>query len=83
MKDVVFQVNMSVGFSPGSITIISYANTEGWSLTETGRGFKSCSLVEWKVFGVRRANCSNIHVLIRAFESLSIFVFQSGHALMS
>ncbi len=76
---------MSVGFSPGSIAIISCANTAGWSLTAQGRGFKSCSLVVWKVFGVRRANCSSILVLIRVFEtlSISIFVFQSGHDLMS
>jgi hypothetical protein len=58
-------------------------NTEGWSLTTQGRGFKSCSLVVWKVFGVGRANCSSILELIRVFETLSIFVFQSGHALMS
>jgi hypothetical protein len=49
MKDVVFQVSMCVGFSPGSIAIISCANTEGRSLTTQGRGFKSCSLVVWKV----------------------------------
>ena len=42
-----------------------------------------CSLVVWKVFGVGRANCSITRVLIRIFEALSIFVFQSGQALMS
>ncbi len=83
MKDVVFQVSMSVGFSPGSITIISCANTEGWSLTVQGRGFKSRSLVTWKVFGVWRTNWSSILVLILVFEVLSVFVFQSGHDLMS
>ena len=83
MKAVVFQVNMSVGFSPDSIVIISCASTEDWSLTTEGRGFKSCSLVAWKVFGVRKAYCSNIHVLIRVFEVVSIFVFQSGQVLMS
>ena len=83
MKAVVFQVSMCLGFSPGSIAIISCANTEGWSLTAQGRGFKSCSLVARKVFGVRRANCSSIRVLIRVFEAVSIFVFKSGHALMS
>jgi hypothetical protein len=57
-------------------------HTEGWSLTTQGRGFKSCSLVVKKVFGVRRVNCSSIRVLIRVFETLSIFVFQSGHVLM-
>ncbi len=51
-KVIVFQVSMSVGFSPGSITIISCAKTEGWSVTSQGRGFKSCSIVAWKVFGV-------------------------------
>ena len=45
MKVVGFQVRMSVGFLPDSIVIISCVNTEGWSLTEQGRGFKSCSLV--------------------------------------
>jgi hypothetical protein len=83
MKVVVFQVSMCVGFSPGSIVIISCANTEGWSLTAQGRGFKSFSIVEWKSFGVRRPNFSSIRVLIRVFETLSIFVFHSGHALMS
>jgi hypothetical protein len=34
MKTGGFQVTMGVGFSPGSITIISCADTEGWSLTE-------------------------------------------------
>jgi hypothetical protein len=82
-KAVVFQVSMYVGFSPGSIVIISCPNTEGWSLTAQGRGFKSCSLVVWKNFVVRRANCSSIRVLIRVFEALSIFVFKSGHVLIS
>ncbi len=72
--------SIHVRFSPDSIPIISCANTEGWSLTVQGRGFKSCSLVVWKVFGVWRTNSSNIHVLIHVW---SIFVFQSGHALMS
>jgi ankyrin repeat protein len=58
-------------------------NTEGWSLTVQGRGFKSCSIVVCKVFGVRRANCSSIRVLILVFETLSIFVFHSVYTLMS
>jgi hypothetical protein len=45
MKVVDFQVTIRVGFSPGSITIISCVNTAGWSLTLEVRGFKSCSLV--------------------------------------
>ena len=31
MNDVGFQVRINVGFSPHSITIISWTNTEGWS----------------------------------------------------
>ena len=73
------EVRMYVGFSPGSITIISCVNTEGWSLTVQDRGFKSCSLVTWNVIGVRRANCSDI----RVFETVAMFVCQSGHVLMS
>ena len=34
------------------VVIISWANTEGWSLTAQGRGFKSCSLVACIVTGV-------------------------------
>jgi hypothetical protein len=79
MKDVVFQVSMHLEDSPGSIVIISCANTEGWSLTVQDRGFKSCSLVTWNVIGVRRANCSDI----RVFETVAMFVDQSGHVLMS
>ncbi len=79
MKTVIFQVSMCVDFSPGSIVIISCDNTEEWSLTSQGRGFKSCSLVVWKVFGVQTDNCSSIHVLFHVFETVSIFVFQSGH----
>ena len=45
MNVVVFPVSMCVGFSPVSIVIISCSNTETWSLTVQGRGFKSCSLV--------------------------------------
>ncbi len=79
MKVVGFQVTMCVDFSPDSIVIISCTHTEGWSLTTQDRGFKSCSTVAWKVIGVRRVNCSNI----RVFETVVMFVCQSGHFLMS
>jgi hypothetical protein len=51
-EDGSFPSNHVRRFFTGSITIISCDSTEGWSLTVQGRGFKSCTLVVWKVFGV-------------------------------
>ena len=62
-----------------TIAIISWANTERWSLTVQDRtGFKSCSLVVCNVSSVRRTNCS----IIRVFEAVAMVFFQVGHDFM-
>ena len=77
-KTTGFQVTVRVRFSSGTITIISWAITDGWVLSAQGSGWRSWVLVGCTECSERNDNCSIILWLL----DFSMVIFQNSQFLM-